>query len=152
MFFQNSLDLVLCDPLHCRLPGSSIQGDSVQTRTLEWVTKPSFRGSSQPRDWTQVSHISGGFSTIWATRKALMLWQILAIWSLVPLPFLACIPGSSQLLLKASLKISSITFLACEISAIVWYFEHFLDLPFFGIGMKTDLHNLLFEFTFPPTL
>ena len=27
----------------------------------------------------------------------------------------------------------------CEISAIVWYFEHSLALPFFGIGMKTDL-------------
>ena len=29
--------------------------------------------------------------------------------------------------------------LACEMSAIVWYFEHSLALPFFGIGMKTDL-------------
>ena len=24
-------------------------------------------------------------------------------------------------------------------SAIVWELEHFLTLPFFGIGMKTDL-------------
>ena len=29
--------------------------------------------------------------------------------------------------------------LACEISAIAWWFEHSLALPFFGIGMKTDL-------------
>ena len=29
--------------------------------------------------------------------------------------------------------------LACEISAIVQYFEHSLALPFLGIGMKTDL-------------
>ena len=28
------------------------------------------RGSSQPRDWTQVSHIAGGFFTSWATREA----------------------------------------------------------------------------------
>ena len=28
------------------------------------------RGSSQPRDWTQVSHIAGRFFTIWATREA----------------------------------------------------------------------------------
>ena len=28
---------------------------------------------------------------------------------------------------------------ACEMSAIVWYFEHSLALPFFEIGMKTDL-------------
>ena len=36
-------------------------------------------------------------------------------------------------------RIVSITLLACEMSAIVWYFEHSLALPFFGIGVKTDL-------------
>ena len=38
-----------------------------------------------------------------------------------------------------SLWILSITLLACEMSAIVQYLEHSLALPFFGIGMKTDL-------------
>ena len=33
----------------------------------------------------------------------------------------------------------SITLLACEMSAVVQWFEHSLTLPFFGIGMKTDL-------------
>ena len=32
-----------------------------------------------------------------------------------------------------------ITLLAGEVSGIVQYFEHSLALPFFGIGMKTDL-------------
>ena len=36
-------------------------------------------------------------------------------------------------------RILSITLLACAMSAIVWEFEHSLALPFFGIGMKTDL-------------
>ena len=27
----------------------------------------------------------------------------------------------------------------CEMSAIVWLFENSLALPFFGIGMKTDI-------------
>ena len=36
-------------------------------------------------------------------------------------------------------RILSITLLACEMSAIVWWFELSLALPFFGIGMKTDL-------------
>ena len=36
-------------------------------------------------------------------------------------------------------KILSITLLACEMSATVWYFEHSLALSFFWIGMKTDL-------------
>ena len=39
-------------------------------RILEWVAYPFSRVSSQPRDWTQVSHIVGGFFTSWATREA----------------------------------------------------------------------------------
>ena len=38
---------------------------------------PSSRGSSQPRDWTQVSHIAGRYFTLWATREthhALASW------------------------------------------------------------------------------
>ena len=35
----------------------------LQARVLEWVAFPFFRGSSQPRDQTQVSHIAGGFFT-----------------------------------------------------------------------------------------
>jgi len=33
----------------------------LQLRILEWVAMPSSRGSSHPRDQTQVSHIAGGF-------------------------------------------------------------------------------------------
>ena len=36
----------------------------LQAKILEWVAKPSSRGSSQPGDQTQVSHIAGGFFTI----------------------------------------------------------------------------------------
>ena len=35
----------------------------LQVRILEWVAMPSARGSSQPRDPTQVSQIAGGFFT-----------------------------------------------------------------------------------------
>ena len=42
----------------------------LQARILEWVAVPFSRGSSQPRDQTQVSHIAGGFFTIWAPREA----------------------------------------------------------------------------------
>ena len=44
----------------------------LQARILEWVAIPFSRGSSWPRDWTQVSRIAGGFFTIWATREALV--------------------------------------------------------------------------------
>ena len=42
----------------------------LQARILEWVAMPSSRGSSQPRDWTQVSCTAGEFFTIWVTREA----------------------------------------------------------------------------------
>ena len=69
--------------------------------------------------------------------------RMLAIWSLVPLPFLnpAWTSGSSRFTYCWSLawRLLNITLLVCEMRAIVWQFEHFLALPFFGIGMKTDL-------------
>ena len=51
------------------LPGSSVHG-IFQARMLEWVAIPFSRESSHPRDWTQVSHIAGGFLTVQATREA----------------------------------------------------------------------------------
>ena len=72
-----------------------------------------------------------------------MIQQMLAIWSLVPLPFLnpAWTSGSSWFMYCWSLawRILSIALLLCEMSATVWSFEHSLALPFFVIGMKTDL-------------
>ena len=41
----------------------------LQARILEWVVMPSSRGSSQPRDQTQVSCIAGKFFTSWAIRE-----------------------------------------------------------------------------------
>ena len=55
----------LCNPTDCSLPGTSVHGDS--PGILEWVAMPTSRGSSQPRDQTQISHIPGGFFTVWAT-------------------------------------------------------------------------------------
>ena len=72
-----------------------------------------------------------------------MIQRMLAIWSLVPLPFLnpAWTSGSSWFTYCWSLawRILSLTLLACEMSATVWSVEHSLALPFFEIGMKTDL-------------
>ena len=41
-----------------------------------------------------------------------------------------------HVLLSLAWRILIITLLACEMSAIVWLFEHSLALPFFGIGVK----------------
>ena len=48
----------LCDPVDYSPPGSSVPG-ILQARILEWIVIPFSRGSSQPRDWTQVSHGAG---------------------------------------------------------------------------------------------
>ena len=58
----------LCDPMDCSLPCSSIHG-IFQARVLEWVAISFSRGSSRPRDRTQVSRIVGRCFTIWATRE-----------------------------------------------------------------------------------
>ena len=42
----------------------------LQAGMLEWIAIASSKGSSQPRDQTRISHIAGGFFTIWATREA----------------------------------------------------------------------------------
>ena len=59
----------LCDSMDCSPPGSSIHG-IFQARVLEWIAISFSRGSSWPRDQTQVSCIAGRHFTIWATREA----------------------------------------------------------------------------------
>ena len=48
----------LCDPMDCNLPGSSVHG-IFQAKILEWVAISYSRGSSPPRNLTQVSCIAG---------------------------------------------------------------------------------------------
>ena len=56
----------LCDPMGCKLPGSSVHG-ILQARILERIAIPFSRGSSGPRDCTLLSCIAGRFFTVWAT-------------------------------------------------------------------------------------
>ena len=60
----------LCDPMDCRLAGSSIHG-ILQARILKRVTISFSRGSSRSRDWSWVSRIVGRRFNLWATREAL---------------------------------------------------------------------------------
>ena len=62
----------LCNPKDSSLPGSSVHG-IFQARVLEWVANSFSRGSSRPRDRTQVSCTVGRCFTIWATREALKI-------------------------------------------------------------------------------
>ena len=59
----------LCNPIDYTVHGI------LQARILEWVAFPFSKGSSQPRDRTQVSRLAGGFFTSWAKREAREYWS-----------------------------------------------------------------------------
>ena len=61
--------LTLCDPMDCSLPGSSVHG-IFQAMVLEWVAISFSRGSSRPRDRTQVFRIAGRRFTVWAMKES----------------------------------------------------------------------------------
>ena len=56
------LCLNLCDPMDCSPAGSSVHG-ILQARILEWVARPSSRGSSQPKDRFCLSCTAGRLFT-----------------------------------------------------------------------------------------
>ena len=70
---------ILCDPMDCSPPGSSVCGDSPGKNTGVGF-HALLQGISQPRDRTHVSHIAGRFSTVWATRDA----QVIPTISVIP--------------------------------------------------------------------
>ena len=57
------LCLTICDPMDCNLPGSSAHG-IFQARALECIAIFFCKGSSQPRDRSQVSNIAGRCFTV----------------------------------------------------------------------------------------
>ena len=71
--YESESRSVVSNPL--RIHGLYIVHGILQARLLERVAFPFPRGSSQPSDWTQVSHIAGGFFTSWATREAQEYWS-----------------------------------------------------------------------------
>ena len=60
----------LCNPMDCSPPSSSVHG-IFQAILLEWIAISFSRGSSRPRDQTQVSCIVDGRFTVWDTREVL---------------------------------------------------------------------------------
>ena len=54
LVFSPQSSLILCNPMDCSLPGSSVYG-ILQARILEWVAISSSRGSSGPGCRTRIS-------------------------------------------------------------------------------------------------
>ena len=79
-----------------------------------------FRNSCFFNDPADIGNLTSGSSAF--SKTSLNMWKF-----------------TVHVLLKPSLKDLSITLLACEISAVVQWFEHSLALPLFGTGIKTDL-------------
>ena len=69
----------------------------LQARILEWVAKPSSRGSSQPRDWNLVFCIAGRFFTVWAMSEALFFSQ-----KFLHLRVIKCVLSPSHTLIRST--------------------------------------------------
>ena len=113
------------EPVHCSMSGSNCC-------FLSCIQISQVAGKVLFKNFLQfvVIHTVKGFSIVSEAEIDVFflefsyIMQILAIWSLVPLPFLnpACTTGTSWFIHCWSLawRILSITLLACEMSAIVW--------------------------------
>ena len=115
--------LSLCDSMDYTVHGI------LQARILEWVATPSSRGSSQPRDWTQVSRIAGGsftgtewvhpckiLSTVPGTQQMFTKHWLFLI---IHLALSECFPGPSQLQ-QPEQRTQLGTQPKCEISTLSW--------------------------------
>ena len=92
----------------------------------------------------RLSHSQWSRSRCFTGIHLLSLWsnkcQMLANWSLVPLPFLnpSYSSGNSQVLLKPSLEDFEHSLTSMGDRTTAQQFEHSLAWPFFGIRMKAD--------------
>ena len=128
------------DPLDCSPPGSSVHG-ILQARILQWVAIPFSRGSSQPRDWTQDSCITGRCFIIWTTREAPKELHAAAAKSLQSCPTLcnprdSSQPGSS---VPGILQAGALEWVAISFSIVPSYFL------FFRRNIQTTFKNLLMQ-------
>ena len=73
---SHSVVATLCDPRDYTVHGI------LQARILKRVAFPFSRGSSQPRDRTQVPHVAGGIFTSWATMCVII--KVLLVSQLAP--------------------------------------------------------------------
>ena len=67
----------LCYPIDYTPPGSFIH-EILQAGILKWVVIPFSRTSSQPRDWTHVSHMTGRFFSIGVTMQD--VYMLVKLW------------------------------------------------------------------------
>ena len=131
----------LCHPMDYTLHGI------LQASILEWVAVPLSGGSSESRDWTQVSRIADGVFTWWATREAqtdINVRQkskhILSVHIEVFIPWEVCflylLYNNETLFIKPAFKYTDLVNISTYIF-ILWYFQtskKFWEICFFFNG------------------
>ena len=70
------LCLTLCDPMDCSPPDSSVHGIS-HAWIVEWIAIPFSRGSSRPRDQTQVFCIGRQILYHWVQQALIYSYQVI---------------------------------------------------------------------------
>ena len=149
MYFFPNLEPVRCSMLGSNCCFLSCIQIFQETGKVVWYSHlfknfPQFVMIHIVKDLSIVSEVE--VDIFWNSLDYSMIQQMLAIWSLVPLPFPnpACTSGSSQFTYcwNLSWRILSITLLAREISAIVWYTYADIGLE---ISAKIQLFHPLAE-------
>ena len=105
------------DPMDCSPPGSLVHG-IFQAWILEWVAISFSRGSSGPRDRTQVSRIVGRCFTVWATREAPGLGSNKSVWIYLLVHICIILVALSKIFLSENLTRK-------------WYFQSYSDTFYF---------------------
>ena len=100
----------------CSLPGSSGHG-IFQARILQWVAISFSRGSSWPRDQTQVSCTASQFFTNWASIEYVSCSFVFAS----PSSISHFVYGSIPYVVHISLKLSSLLYVLCSSDCIISY-------------------------------
>ena len=125
----------LCDTLNCSPSGSSLHG-ILQARILEWVAMPSSRESSQPRDWTRVSCIAGGFFTAEPLRKSFILLSSTQLYGYTTNYF------AIHLLMKNWVVSSFRSYEKAVMNIFVCLFGHIFSILGKYIGIEVPVHRI----------
>ena len=113
--------ILLCDPMGCSPPGSSVHG-ILQARILDWVAISFSRGSSRPRDWNWVSCdscIAGWFFTNEPQRKSVGPNINISNCYCRKLGFIMSDAGKYQRTLDKEIAIHNLHFYQCALTAIL---------------------------------
>ena len=132
------------------LPGFSVHGIS-QARILEWVAISSSRGSSQARDWTQISCIGRWVLYHWTTWKAQYLRQWFSnFWSQGSFTLPKSIKSPSELLFY-ELYLLTLTILKIKTDVPVFYILALFVYLFYCLLSKlSPIMKVKYFFSVPP--